>query len=62
MRLGYERMVKDKRISISVEESDEPCVILTLQNGEVIRIEASDKQYGTKLQISHHTDSRGLTL
>ena len=41
MRLGYERIVKDKRISISVEEFDEPCVILTLQNGEVIRIKAS---------------------
>ena len=43
MRLGYVRIVKDKRISISVEESDDPCVILTLQNGEVIRIKASDK-------------------
>jgi len=50
MRLGYERIVKDKRISISVEESAEPCVILTLQSGEVIRIKASDKQDGTKLQ------------
>ena len=38
MRLGYERIVKDKRISISVEESDEPCVVLTLQSGEVIKI------------------------
>lgn len=28
MRLGYERIVHDKRISISVEESDDPCVIL----------------------------------
>ena len=41
MRLGYERIVKDKRISISVEESDEPCVVLTLQSGEVIKIKAS---------------------
>jgi len=42
--------VKDKRISISVEESDEPCVILTLQNGEVIRIKASAKSDGSELQ------------
>ena len=27
MWLGYKRIVKDKRISISVEESDTPCVI-----------------------------------
>lgn len=50
MRLGYERIVKDKRISISVEESDEPCVILTLQNGEVIRLKASAKSDGSELQ------------
>ncbi len=43
MRLGYERIVKDKRISISVGESNEPCVILTLQSGEVITIKPSDK-------------------
>lgn len=43
MRLGYERIVKDKRISISVKESDEPSMILTLQRGEVITIKPSDK-------------------
>ena len=43
MRLGYERIVKDKRISISVEESDDPCVILTVQGGDdKIRFNASD--------------------
>lgn len=30
MWLGYERIVKDKRFSISVEESDVPCVMLIL--------------------------------
>ena len=50
MRLGYERIVKDKRISISVEESDDPCVILTLQSGEVIRIKASAKSDDAELQ------------
>lgn len=43
MRLGYECIVKDKRFSISVEESEELCVILTLQGGEVIRMKASAK-------------------
>lgn len=41
MRLGYERIVEDKRIYISVEESNDPCVELTLQNGVVIRMKAS---------------------
>lgn len=31
MRLGYERIVKDKRILISVDESDDPCVTLEVQ-------------------------------
>ena len=35
--------MKDKRISISVEESDDPCVILTVQGGDdKIRFNASD--------------------
>ena len=42
MRLGYERIVKDKRIQISVEESDDPVVILKVQGGENIRFKASD--------------------
>lgn len=50
MRLDYERIVKDKRISISVEESDEPCVVLMLQSDEVIRIKASAKSDGAELQ------------
>lgn len=42
MRLGYERIVKDKRILISVEESDDPVVTLKVQGGEDIRFKASD--------------------
>lgn len=38
MRLGYERIVKDKRNLISADESDELCVILTLRSDEVITI------------------------
>ena len=42
MRLGYERIVKDKRILISVENPDDPWVTLTFQGGpEVVRFKAS---------------------
>jgi len=51
MRLGYERIVKDKRISIWVEESDVPCVILTLQSGYQIRMKASARLDDAVLQI-----------
>ena len=50
MRLGYERIVKEKRISISVKESDESCVIQTLQSGEVITIKPSDKPNDVDVQ------------
>ena len=42
MQLGYERIVNDKRILISVEESDDPVVTLKVQGGETIRFHASD--------------------
>lgn len=41
MRLGYERIVNDKRILISVEESDDPFVTLKVQGSEDIRFNAS---------------------
>lgn len=41
MRLGYERIVNDKMILISVEESDDPVVTLKVQGGEDIRFKAS---------------------
>lgn len=42
MRLGYECIVKDNRITIEVEESDDPWVTLKFQgNPEVIRFKAS---------------------
>ena len=42
MRLGYERIVKDKRILITVEEFDDPVVTRKVQGGEDIRFRASD--------------------
>ena len=42
LSLGYERIVKDKRITIEVDESDEPWVTLKFHGrSEVIRIKAS---------------------
>ncbi len=42
MRLGYERIVKDKRILISVEDSDDPWVTLKVQGHDNVRFKASD--------------------
>ena len=42
MRLGYERIVKDNRISISVDESDDPWVFLKFKDcPEIVRFKAS---------------------
>ena len=42
LSLGYERIVKDKRITIQVDDSDDPWVTLIFQGcQEVIRIKAS---------------------
>jgi len=44
LSLGYERMVKDKRISIEVDDSDAPWVTLKFQGcPEVVRFKASDE-------------------
>ena len=42
MRLGYERIVKDKRILISVEEFDIPWVTLKVEGEEDVRFRATD--------------------
>ncbi|UKK56809.1 hypothetical protein [Prevotella communis] len=42
LSLGYERIVKDKRITILVDDSDDPLVTLKFEgNPEVIRFKAS---------------------
>ena len=43
MRLGYEYIVKDKRILISVEESEDPLVMLTIDGSEGMRFKASEE-------------------
>ena len=43
MRLGYERIVKDKRVDIMVEDGEELWVVVKMQDyPDVIRIKASD--------------------
>ena len=42
MRLGYERIVKDKRILISIEDSNAPLVTLKVQGHDDICFKASD--------------------
>lgn len=42
LSLGYERIVKDKRITIQVDDSDDPWVTLKFQGRpEIFRIKAS---------------------
>ena len=44
LSLGYERIVKDKRITIEVEESNDPWVTLRFRGSpEVVRFKASGK-------------------
>ncbi len=42
MRLGYEHILNDQRIQISVEESDDSIVTLKVQGHDDIRFKASD--------------------
>ena len=42
LSLGYERIVKDKRITIEVDDSDDPWVALKFQgSSEIVRFKAS---------------------
>ena len=51
LSLGYERIVKDKRITIDVDDSDDPWVTLKFQGcPEVIRIKASDEADASELR------------
>ena len=53
MRLGYQRIVKDKRISIKVDDSDDPWVTLKIQGcPEVIRFRASCETDAVKIDVA----------
>ena len=51
LSLGYERIVKDKRITIEVDDSDDPWVTQKFQGcSETIRINASDENNQLELK------------
>ena len=50
LSLGYERIVKDKRITIEVDEADDPWVNLKIQgHPNVVRFKASGDANGVEL-------------
>ena len=50
LSLGYERIIKDKRITIEVDEADDPWVTLKIQgHPDVVRIKASGDANGVEL-------------
>ena len=66
LNLGYERIVKDKRITIQVDDSDDPWVTLNIQDyPEVVRFKASgetDVAFPKKIpamqdEIEHFVDA-----
>lgn len=49
LSLGYERIVKDKRITIEVDDSDDPWVTLKIQGfPDVVRFKASGDANGVE--------------
>ena len=52
MRLGYKRIVKDKKIQISVEESDDPWVTMKVEGGDDIRFRVADHLEGMDVQFT----------
>lgn len=51
LNLGYERIVKDQRIHISVEESDNPWVTLKFDDYDDFRFKASDADAVANLNV-----------
>ena len=50
LSLGYERIVKDKRITIEVDDADNPWVTLRIQgHPDVVRFKASGDANGVEL-------------
>jgi len=53
LSLGYERIVKDKRITIAVDDSDDPWVTLKFQGcPEIVKFKASG---GADASLSNNT-------
>lgn len=62
MRLGYERIVKDKRITISVDETDNPCVTLKVHEQDYLRFRASDNADDLKWQADSEMKNELITI
>ena len=53
LSLGYERIVKDQRISIEVDDSDDPWVTMKIQgHPEVVRFKASCETDAVKIDVA----------
>jgi hypothetical protein len=58
LSLGYERIVKDKRITIQVDDSDDPWVILKLEGSpEAIRFKASGEADSAEFKVDTECDN-----
>ena len=58
LSLGYERIVKDKRITIEVDDSDDPWVILKLEGcPEVYKIKASERNIDELMLLVQENDA-----
>ena len=56
--LGYERLVKDKRISISVDDSIDPWVTLKVEcEYEIYKIKASESNKDDLLSLKYEKNS-----
>lgn len=54
LSLGSERLVKDKRITIEVDDTDDPWVVLKFEScSEVYKIKASESNRDDLLSIGH---------
>ena len=58
LSLGYERIVNDKRISIEVDDSDDPWVTLKFQGcHEVVRFKASGEVDAAEIKVVPKMDN-----
>ena len=58
LSLGYERIVKDKRFTIDVDDSDDPWVTLKIQgSSEFVRIKASGDADSTEIEAVPEMDN-----
>jgi hypothetical protein len=58
LSLGYERIVKDKRITIQVDDSDDPWVTLKFEGSpEVYKIKASESYEDDLSALEHENKS-----